>query len=77
MALRPLTNEERKQMRHALGLDQAAKPYRNSFVSYGRDTLWEGLCGIGAANRNSFDAADKWVYRLTEEGIEAVIHDQE
>ncbi len=73
MSLRPLTNVERKQMRHALGMDNAARPYRNSYVTYGRNDLWEGLCAIGAATRHAFDGDDNWVYHLTDEGRAAVL----
>lgn len=70
--MRPLNNDERKQMRHALGLDNAKRAYRNSYVAYGRSALWDGLCAIGLAIRNTFDKADKWVYHLSDEGIAAV-----
>jgi len=75
--MRILSDTERKKMRHALGLDNAPKAYRNAYVTYGRDIIWDGLCAAGAATRNSFDAADKWVYHLTDEGIAAITEPHE
>lgn len=70
--MRPLTNDERQKMRHALGLDQGSTVYRNRYVSHGRNEAWEGLCAIGAAGREAFGESERWAYWVTHAGYEAV-----
>ncbi len=71
--MRPLTNAERKVLRHALGLDNAEHAYRNRYASNGRDETWEGLCACGAANRASHGEGTMWWYWVTQAGCTAVI----
>lgn len=75
--MRPLTNDERKVMRHALGLTNGREAYRNRFASTGRNETWEGLCGIGAANRETSTDSPLWWYWVTSAGLRAVIEQGE
>lgn len=70
--MRPLTNDERNQLRHALGFDSSKIAYRNRYASNGRSELWEGLVAAGAASRSSRDTGKLWWYWVTEAGYHAV-----
>jgi hypothetical protein len=71
--MRPLTDEERRLMRHALGFANGRVAYRNRYATTGRHDLWEGLVAIGAANRHSFEEGKMWWYWVTEAGYHAVV----
>lgn len=75
--MRHLTKEERHLMRHALGLTLTKNSYRNRFATSGRDEAWEGLCAIGAADRDPNSKSTMWVYWVTRDGCSAVIEPDE
>lgn len=75
--MRPLNNDERIVMRHALGLDNGKTIYRNRYFAGGRDEKWEALVAIGAANRNVTGPCDKWSYWVTRNGAMSVLEDGE
>jgi len=69
----PLSPAERKNMRHALGLDVADAPYRNRFVSYGADEIWEGLVARGLAVCPPFPTkTQQRLYAVTDRGMAAL-----
>lgn len=70
--MRPLTNDERSLLRHALGFDQNKIAYRNRYASNGRNETWEGLVACGAANRVAHGEGKMWWYWVTETGYHAV-----
>ena len=70
--MRPLINEERRLLRHALGFDQSKIAYRNRYSSLGRHEAWEALVACGAANRDSHNGGEMWWYWVTEAGYYAV-----
>lgn len=68
----PLTNEEIRLLRHALGLDNVKVMYRNRYSSNGRHEVWEGLVAKGVADRASHGEGKMWWYWVTRTGFDAV-----
>lgn len=71
-----LTEAERENMRHALGLSRKPKPYRNYFVTDPHSDdgrCWERLCmrGLAEARPYRFASGTK-CYRVTEAGRRAL-----
>jgi len=68
-----LTDVERQLMRHALGLAQHDRVYRNRYVAGAEMPEWEALVERGLAARPPFDTRTTQVlYAVTDEGIEAL-----
>jgi hypothetical protein len=69
------TDQERRLMRHALGLDNAKKSYRNRYccAPFGQTaTAWEALVERGFAERAEGIGGDYWWYRVTDAGRAAL-----
>ena len=64
---------ERKLMEHALGLDQAKRPYRNRYITLGAHPVWDSLVVRGLAANPPLDTkTDQVLYAVTDEGISAL-----
>lgn len=72
-----LTEAERDDMRHALGLNRGKEAYRNHYAASpdtNDDALWKGLCAKGFAERlpaRSFDGHLN-IYYVTDAGRRAL-----
>lgn len=69
-----MNDVERARMRHALGLDQADKPYRNRYATMrGSDDvwLWDGLVHRGLAVVSA-RTLTQVIFGVTDEGIAAL-----
>jgi len=68
-----ITENERALMRHALGLDQADRPYRNRYVAAGAHETWDALVSRGLAANPPLDTkTQQRLYAVTDEGIAAL-----
>ena len=57
------------EMRHALGLGRAKKPYRNYFYTESDDAEWNDLVEKGLAKKSRGWETDTAYFRLTMEGV--------
>jgi hypothetical protein len=67
-----LDPEERDAIRQALGLDRAAKPYRNHYPAPGDDPVAGRLAGRGLMRRGAATPAGLVLFQVTEAGARQV-----
>jgi hypothetical protein len=67
-----LDPEERDAIRQALGLDRAAKPYRNHYPARGDDPVAGRLVDLGLMQRGAATPAGLVLYQVTEAGARQV-----
>jgi len=70
-----VTERQRYLMRHALGLDQAKKSYRNRYscAAHGKTAAeWEEMVSLGLAERTPEMGGSLWWYRVSKVGCDAL-----
>ncbi|AQT85672.1 hypothetical protein ERICIV_00870 [Paenibacillus larvae subsp. larvae] len=67
-----ITEKQREEMKHALGLNYSDEPTRNYFYTDSNDTAWNDLVKKGLARkRNGWDDESSY-FHLTDKGISMV-----
>lgn len=67
-----ITDEQRRIMEHALGLDYKKKPYRNRFYTRSDDPHWLALVSNGLAEQGGGWEKDRCYFRVTFDGAKAI-----
>jgi hypothetical protein len=64
-----ITETQKKEMLHCIGLDWEDHPYRNKFYTQCTDKNWLDLEAKGLAKHTAGWEKDMWYFYLTKEGF--------